>query len=406
MKHKIVGIVICVLLIANVSSVLGIPEEKLNTLEKTNSFNYVKTFNQEGMKYTILNTSVEYEIPRENCLGPNLAPNPSFEEGDTMPTGWRYSPDTNFILHWDSNFAHSGEKSVGVLNLTNNTSPWDYGWITTDFIPVDWTVNIYLFSGWFKYIGIPPEFQMAQFFIEKFDIDYDYCGGMGVGRWNYTSEWQYMFVQTPYDEEVKYVKLVLRQDYMFDIEPDPLVEVRFDDLYFGIWTPNPPTVTGPHYGKINTESLFSAIVEPEVQEFYCQWDWGDGNISEWLGPFYFGSIVNTSHSWSEPGVYFVKGKVKDRHSAESNWSEPFIIYITSKVLLIGLVYNGANQSEECPIFNMSIAFIMKFKPIDLKMYSSAQILILMDEFHGMLGSRFLAGMVYALVISDPPWVKK
>jgi len=38
MKHKIIGIVICMLLIANVSVVLGIPEEGVNTIEKTVSF--------------------------------------------------------------------------------------------------------------------------------------------------------------------------------------------------------------------------------------------------------------------------------------------------------------------------------------------------------------------------------
>ena len=74
-KKPLIGIVICIILTANISVVLG-------------------------------NTN---EIPFANVagMGTNLAPNPSFEEGDTMPSGWTYEPDTNGIYHWDSNYAHS-----------------------------------------------------------------------------------------------------------------------------------------------------------------------------------------------------------------------------------------------------------------------------------------------------------
>jgi hypothetical protein len=84
-------------LIANVSAVLGIPEGETNIIEKPESFIFVKYFSQEDMKYVILKTNIESEMPQGNVarLEPNLAPNPSFEEGVTIPMGWTYYPDTN-----------------------------------------------------------------------------------------------------------------------------------------------------------------------------------------------------------------------------------------------------------------------------------------------------------------------
>ncbi|MCJ7697440.1 MAG: hypothetical protein MUO73_03820, partial [Thermoplasmata archaeon] len=42
--------------------------------------------------------------------------------------------------------------------------------------------------------------------------------------------------------------------------------------------PNPPTITGPHYGKTNTTYTFSigAITDPDGDQLYGLWDWGDG----------------------------------------------------------------------------------------------------------------------------------
>ena len=43
---------------------------------------------------------------------------------------------------------------------------------------------------------------------------------------------------------------------------------------------------------------------------YCQWDWGDGNITEWLGPYPSGSIISASHTWTHVGVYEIRAKIK------------------------------------------------------------------------------------------------
>lgn len=163
-----------------------------------------------------------------------------------------------------------------------------------------------------------------------------------------------------------------------------------------------PTIDGPHCGKVNTKYTFTIgpITDPEGDQFYFFLDWGDGTTLGWLGSYSSGQTSTATHSWSEPGTYSIRLKVKDAYGAESNWSEPFTIYITSKIVLIGFIQSVGNQTEECTILNMSIALIMNFKPINLKIYSSVQVVLLNDEFHGLLGSRFFAVVIWGLVLSE------
>ena len=46
-------------------------------------------------------------------------------------------------------------------------------------------------------------------------------------------------------------------------------------------------------------------------------DWGDGNYSDWMGPY--GQPILFSHSWDLPGEYEIKMKMKDIWGNESDW---------------------------------------------------------------------------------------
>jgi hypothetical protein len=178
-----------------------------------------------------------------------------------------------------------------------------------------------------------------------------------------------------------------------------LIAPTATSLHTDILTPpNPPTINGPHCGKINTNYTFTinASIDSEGDLYYFILDWGDGNISGWLGPYPSDQIFTVTHQWSEPGTYSFRLKVKDPFGAESDWSELFTIYITSRIILIGFVQGAGNLCVNCTILNMSIALIIKLKPVDLKLYSSIQVLLLNDEFHGLIGSRFFAVVGYGL----------
>ncbi|KYK24543.1 hypothetical protein AYK25_06205 [Thermoplasmatales archaeon SM1-50] len=94
--------------------------------------------------------------------------------------------------------------------------------------------------------------------------------------------------------------------------------------------PLTPHINGPETGVINVEYRFyaEAITDPDGDPLYCLWDWGDGNISEWLGPYPSGQDISESYTWINTGVYEICAKLKDSYGTESNWSDPHLITIS------------------------------------------------------------------------------
>jgi len=321
-KKPLIGIIICILLIVNASVVLGIPKEKVNTIGKTESFTFIKLFNQEDGKYAILNTNIKSEIPRGNVVGPNLAPNPSFEEGDSMPTGWTSAPESNGIYTWDSNYAYSGEKSIGVLNLTNNSESSEVMWVTTDFIPVDCTTHSYMWLVWFKFVDIPPECHFVMLRFLTYDINHQFLEsyGAGISSPNNT-EWNQFGCNTNYGD-TKYVKLEMGQWWDLEGEPDPLIEIRFDDVNFSIWNtiPDTLTLTGETHGRVRTLYNYTIFTtDPDQDKVRYEIDWGD-NTTQFTDFYDSGEEISINHTWDKKGTYNVRVRAIDEYHATSDWA--------------------------------------------------------------------------------------
>lgn len=87
--------------------------------------------------------------------------------------------------------------------------------------------------------------------------------------------------------------------------------------------------SGPSEGEAGTEYQFqSSILDPEQNQHYARWDWGDGDTSEWFGPYDDAQIVPAYHTWTEPGTYTVRLQGKDIWDAEGPWSGPHEIVIS------------------------------------------------------------------------------
>jgi hypothetical protein len=86
--------------------------------------------------------------------------------------------------------------------------------------------------------------------------------------------------------------------------------------------PFQPTVLGgPVTAQKQIPINFTAIaLDPEADQVYYQWDWGDGNISEWSGPYLFGEQAYGVHAYMENGTYDITVRSKDIFGAESTWS--------------------------------------------------------------------------------------
>jgi hypothetical protein len=91
-------------------------------------------------------------------------------------------------------------------------------------------------------------------------------------------------------------------------------------------TPTKPE--GPEKCIKNLEATFlSTTTDSEGEQIYYLFDWGDGNFSEWVGPYASGETGEASHNWSDLGEYEIKAIAKDINGVQSNWSEPHIISI-------------------------------------------------------------------------------
>jgi hypothetical protein len=117
-----------------------------------------------------------------------------------------------------------------------------------------------------------------------------------------------------------------------DGDIDIVVGASFEDK-LAWWESNlhqkplrPKRPSGTVSGKPGTEYFFaSTTIDPFNLDLYYLWDWGDGNISEWIGPYNSGEECNASHIWSEKGNYDIKVKAKNINNAVSEWSDPLPI---------------------------------------------------------------------------------
>jgi hypothetical protein len=84
--------------------------------------------------------------------------------------------------------------------------------------------------------------------------------------------------------------------------------------------------SGPSGGKCGELYTFStSTVDIYGDDIFYRWDWGDGEFSDWLGPYESGETVESSHIWVNQGINAVKVKAKDVYGCTSDWSDPLIV---------------------------------------------------------------------------------
>jgi parallel beta-helix repeat protein len=97
-------------------------------------------------------------------------------------------------------------------------------------------------------------------------------------------------------------------------------------------TPGVLQIRGPSAG--GHEILFNFTVNtthPTENQIYYKWDWGDGNVTGWLGPFNSSKSVTRSYAWANDGNYSIRVKAKYIVGGESNWSQIHPISIADQV---------------------------------------------------------------------------
>ncbi len=84
--------------------------------------------------------------------------------------------------------------------------------------------------------------------------------------------------------------------------------------------PNTPTIHGPTQGKPGITYLFTFTTsDPDGDLVYYYIDWGDDQVSEWVGPYASGATATVTHQWAKKGDYTIQAKAKDIYDVESDW---------------------------------------------------------------------------------------
>lgn len=101
------------------------------------------------------------------------------------------------------------------------------------------------------------------------------------------------------------------------------------DIYFATLgnAPNKPSrPDGPTSGKTRRSLTYSTTsTDPNGDQIYYWFDWGDGSNSGWVGPYDSGEEASESHRWTAQGDYEIKVKAKDTSDNESPWSDPLTV---------------------------------------------------------------------------------
>jgi len=104
-------------------------------------------------------------------------------------------------------------------------------------------------------------------------------------------------------------------------------------------TNNPPETpskpSGPTTGEPEIIYTYSTnTTDPDNDQVFYKWDWGDGTVSNWIGPYDSDHTANVNHSWNKKGTYFIRVKSKDNNDDESDWSDPLKISIPKNKVYI------------------------------------------------------------------------
>lgn len=93
-----------------------------------------------------------------------------------------------------------------------------------------------------------------------------------------------------------------------------------------VGAPEKPELEGDSRIKVGNEAyFFASTYDPQGDDIWYMFDWGDGTYSEWMGPFDSGDDCEEYHVWKQQGNYMVRVKARDVYGKTSDWSNPLSV---------------------------------------------------------------------------------
>ena len=88
----------------------------------------------------------------------------------------------------------------------------------------------------------------------------------------------------------------------------------------------PSRPIGDKSGTIKEEYTYvTTSQDPDNDDLWYKWDWGDNTFSEWIGPYNSGESCEINHTWNKRGDYEIRVKARDENGLESKWSDSLVI---------------------------------------------------------------------------------
>ena len=219
-----------------------------------------------------------------------------------------------FYYNWDDN-----NPSGRVLNLSRITSSWTEDTVTWNTKPslateISSNVTVPASTGVWILWNVTDDVQK---FVDEEETNWGWeiKDENGWGSLNIPTSMFYSKEYTPPDYE------------RYNLYPYLKIETEGMPTNDPPNTPNQPS--GPTSGYTGISYTYStSTTDPNCDDVYYWFDWGDGNNSGWVGPYSSGETGSASKTWDDPGTYQIKTKAKDIYDAESDWSPLLEVIIT------------------------------------------------------------------------------
>jgi hypothetical protein len=176
-------------------------------------------------------------------------------------------------------------------------------------------------------------------------------------------------------------------DYKIKVSSGDGVFSDLSDGCFCLVAPSVPVINGRFRGLIHKNYDFSInAIDPKGDNIYCMWDWGDGKVSEWFGPYEQGETIQAVYTWHQPGVFNVKVKAKSVSGLEGNWSEPHKIDITLPYAFLFGMVKIIEETNDYTYVNAVAVFLVSSSSPYVAFYQSDELIAIKN---GYLNGRLL-----------------
>jgi hypothetical protein len=119
----------------------------------------------------------------------------------------------------------------------------------------------------------------------------------------------------------------------------------------------PAAPTGPAQPLPGVLTPFNATTtDGDADALYYQFNWGDREISDWIGPYASGAVAGGEHIYQAEGPYSVTVRSRDIFLAETEWSEPLAIQVGCCVMKGDINYDGSGPMIDDLIYLVMFMF--------------------------------------------------